>query len=74
MSIVCVTCGAAFVAIAWADQKHFWRLASAGGNQQEHGGVESTPQAVDAEATGLNLRPGAVCTKQSQGGAGEYGG
>ncbi len=62
---------AAFVAIDWADQKHFWRLAPAGSGQQEHGEIENTPEAVDTWATGLNIRfggrPIAVCLEQSRG-------
>ncbi len=63
---------AAFVAIDWADKKHFWRLAAAGpGQQQEYGEVENTPEAVDVWATELNVRfggrPIAVCLEQSRG-------
>ena len=62
---------AAFVAIDWADQKHYWRLASTEDNQQEQGEMESTPEAVDAWATALHLRfggrPIAVCIEQSKG-------
>lgn len=62
---------AAFVALDWADQKHFWRLAPAEGGPQEYGEIESTPEAVDVWATGLNLRfggqPIAVCVEQSKG-------
>jgi len=62
---------AAFVAIDWADQKHFWRLAEAGSGRQEYGEVENTPEAVDVWATGLNVRfggrPIAVCLEQSRG-------
>ncbi|MEX2262571.1 MAG: transposase [Bryobacteraceae bacterium] len=62
---------AAFVAMDWADKKHFWRLAPADGGQQEYGEIESTPEAVDAWATGLSVRfggrPIAVCVEQSKG-------
>jgi transposase len=62
---------AAFVAIDWADQKHFWRLALAESGQQEHGELENTPEAVDTWATGLSARfggrPIAVCLEQSRG-------
>ncbi len=62
---------AAFVAIDWADKKHFWRLLAAGSQQQEHGEVEHTPEAVDAWAMQLQVRfggrPLAVCLEQSRG-------
>ncbi len=62
---------AALVAIDWADRKHFWRLAPADGGPQECGEMESTPEAVDAWATGLHVRfggrPVAVCLEQSRG-------
>jgi transposase len=62
---------AAFVAIDWADQKHFWRLALADGGEQEYGQMESTPEAVDAWAAELALRfdgrPIAVCLEQCKG-------
>lgn len=62
---------AAFVAIDWADKKHFWRLAAAGSRQQEYGEMENTPEAVDVWATELNVRfggrPIAVCLEQSRG-------
>src|SRR2546421_12761246 len=62
---------AAFVAIDWADQKHFWRLALAGSGQQEEGELENTPEAVDTWAVGLSLRfpgrPIALCLEQSRG-------
>lgn len=62
---------AAFVAIDWADQKHFWRLAPAGPGPQEYGEIRNTPEAVDVWATELNLRfgggPIAVCLEQSRG-------
>lgn len=60
----------AFVAIDWADQKHYWTMAAEGG-KQESGEMESTPEAVDGWATGLNQRfggrPIAVCLEQSKG-------
>lgn len=62
---------AAFVALDWADKQHFWRLAVAGCQQQEHGELENTPEAVDAWATPLQVRfggrPLAVCLEQSRG-------
>jgi transposase len=62
---------AAFVAIDWADQKHFWRLACADSGQQEQGELENTPEAVDTWAAGLSVRfggrPIALCLEQSRG-------
>ena len=62
---------AAFVAIDWADKKHFWRLALAGSGQQEQGELENTPEAVDTWAVGLSVRfggrPIALCLEQSRG-------
>jgi transposase len=62
---------AAFVAIDWADQKHFWRLAEAGSQRQEEGQFDHTPEAVQAWAAELNIRfggrPIAVCLEQSRG-------
>ena len=62
---------AAFAAIDWANQKHFWRLVSAGSQQQEQGELENTPEAVEAWATTLQRRfggrPIAVCLEQSRG-------
>ena len=62
---------AAFVAIDWGDRKNFWKLAVAGCEQRELGEVASTPEAVDAWASGLALRfggrPIAVILEQSHG-------
>jgi transposase len=62
---------AAFAAIDWADQKHFWRLVPADGGQQEYGELENTPEAVEAWAAALQQRfggrPIAVCLEQSRG-------
>jgi len=62
---------AAFAAIDWADQKHFWRLVPAGCEQQEHGQLENTPEAVEVWAAALHQRfggrPIAVCLEQSRG-------
>ena len=62
---------AAFVAIDWADQKHFWRLALADGGEQECGQIEGTPEAVDTWAAELERRfggrPIAVCLEQCKG-------
>ena len=62
---------AAFAAIDWADQKHFWRLVPAGCEQEEHGQLENTPEAVEVWAAALHQRfggrPIAVCLEQSRG-------
>jgi transposase len=62
---------AAFAAIDWADQKHFWRLVPAGSQHAEQGELENTPEAVEAWATTLQQRfggrPIAVCLEQSRG-------
>jgi transposase len=62
---------AAFVAIDWADQKNFWRLAPAGSGRQESGELNNTPEAVEVWAAGLQQRfggrPVAVCLEQSRG-------
>jgi transposase len=62
---------AAFAAIDWGDKKHFYRLVVAGEKQHEQGEMASTPEAVDAWATALNVRfggrPIALCLEQSRG-------
>lgn len=62
---------AAFAAIDWADQKHFWRLVPAGSQRQEQGELENTPEAVEAWASSLQQsfggRPIAVILEQSRG-------
>ena len=62
---------AAFAAIDWADQKHFWRLLAAGSQQSEQGELKNTPEAVEAWAAGLEQRfggrPVAVCLEQTRG-------
>ena len=62
---------AAFAAIDWADQKHFWRLVPAGSQHAEQGELENTPEAVEAWAATLQQRfggrPIAVCLEQSRG-------
>jgi transposase len=62
---------AAFAAIDWADQKHFWRLVPAGSGQPEQGELENTPEAVEAWAAALQQRfggrPIAVCLEQARG-------
>ena len=62
---------AAFVAIDWADKKHYWRLADADGGKPEQGEIENTPEAVDVWAAMLRARfggrPIALCLEQSRG-------
>jgi len=62
---------AAFAAIDWADQKHFWRLVPAGSQHAEEGELENTPEAVDAWAAVLQQRfggrPVALCLEQRRG-------
>ena len=62
---------AAFVALDWADQKHFWRLSEASSQKQEQGELDNTPEAVAAWAADLNVRfggrPIAVCLEQTRG-------
>ena len=62
---------AAFAAIDWADQKHFWRLVPAGSQAFEQGELENTPEAVEVWAATLQQRfggrPIAVCLEQSRG-------
>ena len=62
---------AAFVAIDWADKKHFWRLLEAGSEKPEHGQLDNQPEAVDVWAAMLyerfQGRPVAVCLEQSRG-------
>jgi transposase len=62
---------AAFVAIDWADQKHYWKLVPAGSQQQEQGELQNTPEAVETWAAGLQQRFSgrliAVCLEQARG-------
>jgi transposase len=62
---------AAFAAIDWADQKHYWRLAPVGSPHQEEGELENTPEAVEVWAAGLEQRfggrPIALCLEQKRG-------
>ena len=46
---------AAFAAVDWANQKHFWRLAPADSQQQEQGELENTPEAVEVWAATLKI-------------------
>ena len=67
-----VTEFAAFAAIDWADQKHFWALVPANSNQIKRGTLDNTPEAVEAWAAELSQRfggrPIAVCLEQKRGG------
>jgi len=62
---------AAFVAIDWADQKHFWALTPTASEEVEHGQLDATPETVEAWAAELNARfsgrPIAVCLEQKRG-------
>ena len=62
---------AAFVAIDWADQTHYWSLRVAGSKQIERGAVENTPEAVEVWAAQWNARfesrPIAVALEQRRG-------
>lgn len=62
----------AYVAIDWADQHHYWRLADAQGTHRDHGELRNTPEAIDTWVAGLLARfPDhslAVCLEQSRGG------
>jgi hypothetical protein len=39
---------AVFVAIDWADQKHYWSLRAAGVENVQRGTLDNTPEAVEA--------------------------
>jgi transposase len=62
---------AAYVAIDWADRKHYWQLADADGQHREQGHLLNTPEAVDIWVAGLLARFSdgsiAVCLEQSRG-------
>lgn len=47
---------AAFVAIDWADQKHFWSLQVPDSRQIERGELDNTPEAIEVGATQLHRR------------------
>jgi transposase len=61
----------AYVAIDWADKKHYWQLAISEVSPREQGQLLNTPEAIDTWAAGLQARfPGgliAVCLEQSRG-------
>jgi transposase len=62
---------AALVGIDWADRKHVWCVQSAGSEQRERGGLEHSPEAVEAWVGQLCRRfanrPIAVAVEQSRG-------
>lgn len=47
---------AAFVAIDWADKKHYWSLRVAGSDKIERGSLENSPEAVELWVNGLAQR------------------
>src|SRR5215469_10950796 len=62
---------AAYVAIDWADEKHYWPLATSEESRREHGQLLNTPEEIDAWAAGLLARfregPLAVSLEPSRG-------
>lgn len=62
---------AAFVAIDWADQIHYWSLRAAGSKQIERGEVKNTPEAMEVWAAEWSARfasrPIAVALEQRRG-------
>jgi transposase len=62
---------AAFVAIDWADKKHYWSLQMASSKKIERGELDNTPEAVEVWVTELSLRfgerPVAVALEQRRG-------
>jgi len=62
---------AAFAAIDWGNQKHFWTLQPVTGGQVEKGELENTPEAVAIWAADLQQRfggrPVAVALEQKRG-------
>jgi hypothetical protein len=62
---------AAFVAIDWADKKHYWSLQVPGSQRIERGELDNTPEAIEVWATELHLRfvgrPLAVALEQCRG-------
>ena len=49
---------AAFIAIDWADQKHYWSLQVAGQKGLQRGTLDPTPEAVQVWIMELHLRFG----------------
>lgn len=62
---------AAFAAIDWGNQKHFWTLQPVTGGKVEKGELENTPEAVAIWAADLQQRfggrPVAVALEQKRG-------
>ena len=62
---------AAWVAIDWADHKHYWLMQAAANGARQQGCLEHTPEAIDVWAGDLERRfarqPVAVCLEQSRG-------
>lgn len=62
---------AAFVALDWGDEKHYWKLWDVHSQQYQQGELDNTPEALDRWATELGARfqgrPLAVCLEQSRG-------
>jgi len=62
---------AAFVAIDWGDQKHFWCWQAAGTQERERGETPHTPEAVEAWVRSFGARfghrPIAVAVEQARG-------
>jgi transposase len=62
---------AAFIAIDWANQKHYWSLRAASSNAIERGELDNTPEAVEVWMAQLRLRfaerPIAVALEQRRG-------
>lgn len=62
---------AAFLAIDWADKKHYWSLQPAGSDKVERGSIENSPEAIECWITELSRRipgrPIAVALEQRRG-------
>ena len=62
---------AAFVAIDWADKKHYWSMQVRGSHRIERGELDNTPEAIEIWVTELHLRfgdlPLAVALEQCRG-------
>ena len=62
---------AAWIALDWAEQRHYWNMAIAATERREKGWLEHTPHAIDQWVARLEQRfapsPVAVCLEQSRG-------
>jgi transposase len=62
---------AAYIAIDWAEDRHYWQMSVPASQRCEKGWLDHTPQAIDRWAAGLEQRfataPVAVCLEQSRG-------